>query len=682
MSSATFGNASSSRLGLTTPIRATTSTLKNRAAPSIPPATQVYEPLVKALFRQRLKFVLLLSALATWVINGAWIIWQEGGSQSVGLWEAVWLAFSPSSLFLALLSWVFVALPITVLRKMFLTGNRSNATSPMASVKAAFARKNMRTASSVYLASSVLALFIHTIMAYQHEIYARGDPKLSIFVKSRKHPHYLNGRLLLLLLTQLCAALAFTLRSATADRFAYRWPSIVTSKDPWKALALPKSTIISVAFATFSVIAASVVFGSIRMLLPLVFKVPIVSSLLRPFAYHFLRGSWTITLPLLHLPLLVRTWFLAFTTFLNWELTDALFEYVVSETVPVSVVTADPNTTIIAGITSTDSIFKYFAYSELKELALDSSNSAATRRAALFGDQQMPINLWNNLARESLLLLGKDYQLFLRRGKPEPAPLLPVAKPTTVPATPFATPAPLLRQRIFRAAPESPGQAALDALASDGPIAKAIDVGADATHVPELFRSVETKVLTSPVVEEAKKNVETAKGFGANFKSTVISQLLVVWKKYCPEQVQEICFRLLQWWEEERISRVVEASLPFRELDVLVVDEEDKYGVVQRDIPKILEAMVSFLTAVEEYQIKVTALQKPLPEGGLLSAKEQEEHDALVIEIQKAQDTLLFVNDGLKEGIARIVRTFGDKLQAFKFPPKVAGKLQGFLDHT
>lgn len=36
---------------------------------------------------------------------------------------------------------------------------------------------------------------------------------------------------------------------------------------------------------------------------------------------------------------------------------------------------------------------------------------------------------------------------------------------------------------------------------------------------------------------------------------------------------------------------------------------------------------------------------------------------------------------GLKEGVARIVRTFGDKLLAFKFPPRTAKKLQGFLDY-
>jgi nucleoporin NDC1 len=36
----------------------------------------------------------------------------------------------------------------------------------------------------------------------------------------------------------------------------------------------------------------------------------------------------------------------------------------------------------------------------------------------------------------------------------------------------------------------------------------------------------------------------------------------------------------------------------------------------------------------------------------------------------------------LKEGVARIVRTFGDRLLAFKFPLRIATKLQSFVDYT
>jgi nucleoporin NDC1 len=42
-------------------------------------------------------------------------------------------------------------------------------------------------------------------------------------------------------------------------------------------------------------------------------------------------------------------------------------------------------------------------------------------------------------------------------------------------------------------------------LGADGPIAKAMEAGAEATHVPELFRSVEARVLSTPVVKEVQK---------------------------------------------------------------------------------------------------------------------------------------------------------------------------------
>lgn len=133
---------------------------------------------------------------------------------------------------------------------------------------------------------------------------------------------------------------------------------------------------------------------------------------------------------------------------------------------------------------------------------------------------------------------------------------------------------------------------------------------------------------------------------------------------------------------------------------------DDSYGVVQRDIPKILEAMLSFLSAIEEYQLQINALYTPPSADddddglhlGILQEKE-----ALRVEVGKAGETLGLVSDGtafrtlaflflrvsnppprraaLKEGVARIVRTFGDKLLAYKFPPRTAGKLQGFLDY-
>jgi nucleoporin NDC1 len=75
---------------------------------------------------------------------------------------------------------------------------------------------------------------------------------------------------------------------------------------------------------------------------------------------------------------------------------------------------------------------------------------------------------------------------------------------------------------------------------------------------------------------------------------------------------------------------------------------EDRYGVVQRDIPRILEAFLSFLSAVEDYQIEInTSYPPPSPEQlQQLSWKEFEEQEMLRIEVERASAALGVVLDG------------------------------------
>lgn len=148
------------------------------------------------------------------------------------------------------------------------------------------------------------------------------------------------------------------------------------------------------------------------------------------------------------------------------------------------------------------------------------------------------------------------------------------------------------------------------------------------------------------------------------------------------------------WWTIVALCRLTCASLT-----------EDSYGVVQRDIPKIIEALLSFLTALEEYQAELTAAHTS-PSTEKVSAREAAEREMLAIEAARAGEVLGVVSDGMssafcgpvivcggndadarvraaiKDGIVQIVRTFGDKLSAFKFPPRIARKLQGFVDYN
>src|ERR1700722_20700163 len=92
---------------------------------------------------------------------------------------------------------------------------------------------------------------------------------------------------------------------------------------------------------------------------------------------------------------------------------------------------------------------------------------------------------------------------------------------------------------------------------------------------------------------------------------------------------------------------------------------EDPFGVVQRDIPRTLEAFLTFLDAIEEYHAELWVL--PTPEHPLTESDIQEmekAHEALSVVIDGKQCSFLVclpclirLTTALKEGVIRIVRT-------------------------
>ncbi|KZT06676.1 uncharacterized protein LAESUDRAFT_147937 [Laetiporus sulphureus 93-53] len=106
-----------------TPARAITSILSNRSAPSIPPASQTYEPLVKAVLRQRLLYYILLPAFAyTWLIANMWSVWSQGGMAHIGIWATVVNSVRPLTWIYAMSMWLLGAVPAIILSNRFLSG--------------------------------------------------------------------------------------------------------------------------------------------------------------------------------------------------------------------------------------------------------------------------------------------------------------------------------------------------------------------------------------------------------------------------------------------------------------------------------------------------------------------------------------------------------------------------------
>lgn len=75
---------------------------------------------------------------------------------------------------------------------------------------------------------------------------------------------------------------------------------------------------------------------------------------------------------------------------------------------------------------------------------------------------------------------------------------------------------------------------------------------------------------------------------------------------------------------------------------------EDRYGVVQRDIPRILEAFLSFLSAIEGYQVEIKSAHVPPSKEELagLTGLELETKLRVGIEVAKAGEALGYVSDG------------------------------------
>lgn len=182
-----------------TPIKAISSKISTKSTPSLPPPSHTYEPHLKAVLRNRLKRSLSVSAAYTYALINTWTLWQVGGTAKVSLWGALWLLISPRTMCITLVVWTIMALPVTVLRKLFLTcmclcstperfipyssiDHRSTMSSPWNIVKSALLQKSTRIATVVHFVSSICMLFFLVINEYA---YSTTDPKLTLFVKSR-----------------------------------------------------------------------------------------------------------------------------------------------------------------------------------------------------------------------------------------------------------------------------------------------------------------------------------------------------------------------------------------------------------------------------------------------------------------------------------------------------------------
>jgi nucleoporin NDC1 len=345
---------------------------------------------------------------------------------------------------------------------------------------------------------------------------------------------------------------------------------------------------------------------------------------------------------------------------------------------PVSLLsqTSSPALTAVSAVSDSSALTMthYFALSELLDLSPEA-------QAVIFNEQRYTPNLWSVFSRSALVNLGKDWKTFERRGAPPPAVATPAPSATAAASSPAeiknVTPAklihrPILSSSVYGSASTNKSRLS-DVLRSDGDLASAVDE----IPIPDLFKSVSVVPPRVKKVEiEVKKEAERVKGLLDHFCS---------WRKlfglvFANARVRRTMVALggdevLHWWTRERLDRKAETALPNREVDVLYVKGEwivillrccvivwfnefpfvgkkitalsrltcasltdDKFGVVQRDIPRILEAFCTFLDGLEAYEMELKALVDGAAEGA--------EREMIRVEASRARDVVGGLSDG------------------------------------
>ena len=217
----------------------------------------------------------------------------------------------------------------------------------------AFQKRNTIHALFTYLASSLSIVALHILITSAYDATADPHSRVSLFVKSRrvhrlslylprsltiycrKHPYYLNGHLIYIVLSQAFVAWACLLRCLLLDRFAVRWGPALAGKENLESFSLARLVTVALTAVLYSLattLAYLVAFAFARSaVLPALYQLPLVPRLLKPFTAHFLRGQWTPLLLTRHWSLVRRTFYLALTTVGIWEFAENSFDAIAAE---------------------------------------------------------------------------------------------------------------------------------------------------------------------------------------------------------------------------------------------------------------------------------------------------------------------------------------------------------------
>ncbi|EJT99734.1 hypothetical protein DACRYDRAFT_101322 [Dacryopinax primogenitus] len=575
-----------------------------------------------------------------------------------------------------------VVVPLLVARKTLLTTTHH----PPSNLRALLASPSNRVQLLTYTLSALLFSLLFLRLTRLPRL---SDPDSKLFLYSKQTGlAILNERPVLFVVCMAGFALVYGTMQVLTCRTTVSWPTQAE-----QLLPIP-SSILQDLHHTLQ--------PGLRLSISTILLLLMLSVLLRPLGISLLL--LLLPLPLLsrsadyalrHTPLtlsfLLKLQLAASLLTLLWELSNTFF----------SVYTSRPlrprqplHASLLSGLRSQNTYFKAQAWMELSRLA--KQEETAKKVFADMADYSLPgtggqgrgKGLWAALAREGLLLLGEDYSLLKRRGKPVAVPGKPKSfSPKSnsdslqLPSAPQQPPKQLSQhpahlpsaQALQPAPPPSAASALLASLARPPPalvdqatnaiLSQARSVGGEKLRAVDERLEGGCKLLTE--VGGAVGGVLGVEGLGAGKGSG-----------------------------KEGGTWGVDDVLPRREMDMWVVESltslishsptADKYGLSTRTTPSLLEALTSYES---ELQVLLQELDQRLPPPSL-----PEPLTILTAPKQAAQAVWQWVGydsaerrgielvveslTGTGEGVRRTLRTYGEEMAGFVFTPKVGGRLR------
>ncbi|GAA5933058.1 Ndc1p [Sporobolomyces koalae] len=651
------------------------------------PSTQSYATLCKVVLARRMRNMLSLAALTAYstLLLAVFDPKELPGSL---------LNFLPVIVFAPI---VFLgSLPLFVLRKQTISLPRPSLPTRFSQ----FAQLRQRSTLKVFLSYLAGAGFFHIAYIWCAG-YTSTDPRLGLFFYHQGRDTWqLNERRIILALLHTALAAAATVEHVVKDRsqvqFEHEDTLAIPARLAARAVARFRSAIrsTSIAFFSFWIIYVVARRPVLRFIL-----VNFAGPWARPHLYTIMKhsGAYSFTLAL-------RAVSSSFMFFVLWEATHIIFEVYATQPMSVSQFASNPNQSLLSGLRSDDPYYQQFAYHELATLTLTSP----ARREAIFKDVKRSSSsggAWSELSRECLVLIGTELQRAKGRGRiavtatgVQPSSTRTASGQPESNGSTQSNKATIKSGDVFVPTKSSFFDRVSATASNSSSTPPSIPLGPAAPLVDKASNAVSSAVSTaqSTIVSRVPSILQTASLSGGSGTSQgrdggesqaaprvlnvedvpVVVGIETKLAKWVPGGLRAGWFEIVPEYRIARcLTKVQTTVCAIQALSNLTCAslKEDSFGVAQRDIPKILEGYVRFLTVLDslEREFELIAQDKEHETDG----KERAERWR-----QVEKTTVGIVQDALRHGARSILTEFAPYLTEFRFPTQIAAQLQLLVD--